>query len=558
MLPAPETEATIVDYRARRRPRRRPRWRRRSASPFSVTGAAHSPPVESEPARTLHPPRGLRRVGGRSRRSACAPCCRDFGRRRDSGCRIPRRSLWLTIRDLDGLSAPLSTPIWRVSVRPSDGPAVADAARAAFPCARALRLGRRPRLDRRRRRGRTPARRSSAPRSAPSAATRRWSARRTMSATPSRSSSRCDAGDGPDAEAQSDLRPRRDPQPRPHVCRRLIMQTNFTLAQLADPDTAVSEKILRSCVHCGFCTATCPTYVLLGDELDSPRGRIYLIKDMLEGGKAATEEVVTHVDRCLSCLACMTTCPSGVDYMHLVDHARAHIDETYERAAARSIRPRLLAAILPHPARFRAAVVAAFLGQALGADPSAHSRPRRASPRCSTWRPCASAHVACQPAGRLPGRGRAQGQGGAAPRLRPVGARSRHQRGAIRLLTRNGIEVVLAEGEGCCGALVHHMGRARRLSRCCPPQHRCLDARNRRRGPRRDRRHHVGLRHDDQGLRLHAPQRAAYADKGSAGLGARQGHHRVSGDARPRRPATPRSARRSPITPPVRCSTASR
>src|SRR6187399_370680 len=109
------------------------------------------------------------------------------------------------------------------------------------------------------------------------------------------------------------------------------MQTNFTLAQLADPDTAVAEKILRSCVHCGFCTATCPTYVLLGDELDSPRGRIYLIKDMLENDRPATREEVKHIDRCLSCLACMTTCPSGVHYMHLVDQARAHIEETYRR-----------------------------------------------------------------------------------------------------------------------------------------------------------------------------------------------------------------------------------
>jgi len=103
------------------------------------------------------------------------------------------------------------------------------------------------------------------------------------------------------------------------------MQTSFTLAQLADPQIAESEKILRACVHCGFCTATCPTYVLLGDELDSPRGRIYLIKEMLERDAPATPEVVKHIDRCLSCLACMTTCPSGVHYMHLVDHARVHI-----------------------------------------------------------------------------------------------------------------------------------------------------------------------------------------------------------------------------------------
>src|SRR5581483_4665454 len=109
------------------------------------------------------------------------------------------------------------------------------------------------------------------------------------------------------------------------------MQTTFTLAQLADPDVAESEKILRTCVHCGFCTATCPTYVLDGNELDSPRGRIYLIKNMLEQDAPATPDVVTHVDRCLSCLACMTTCPSGVHYMHLVDHARVHIENTDRR-----------------------------------------------------------------------------------------------------------------------------------------------------------------------------------------------------------------------------------
>src|SRR5690348_3792479 len=141
------------------------------------------------------------------------------------------------------------------------------------------------------------------------------------------------------------------------------MQTEFTLAQLADPDTAASEKILRSCVHCGFCTATCPTYVLLGDELDSPRGRIYLIKDMLESGKAANEEVTLHIDRCLSCLACMTTCPSGVNYMHLVDHARAHIEETYRRPLLNRLTRALLTAVLPYPGRFRAALSLARLGQ---------------------------------------------------------------------------------------------------------------------------------------------------------------------------------------------------
>src|ERR1700755_2165248 len=126
------------------------------------------------------------------------------------------------------------------------------------------------------------------------------------------------------------------------------MQTSFTLAQLADPNIAEADRILRACVHCGFCTATCPTYILGGDELDSPRGRIYLIKDMLEGGKPATEEVVTDVDRCLSCLSCMTTCPSGVNYMHLVDHARAYIEDTYKRPLADRIMRSVLARVLPY------------------------------------------------------------------------------------------------------------------------------------------------------------------------------------------------------------------
>ena len=127
------------------------------------------------------------------------------------------------------------------------------------------------------------------------------------------------------------------------------MQTNFTAAQLADPDTNASEKILRACVHCGFCTATCPTYVLLGDELDSPRGRIYLIKDMLENDRPATPEVVKHIDRCLSCLSCMTTCPSGVNYMHLVDHGRRHIEKTYKRPWFDRLLRRAFGIVLPNP-----------------------------------------------------------------------------------------------------------------------------------------------------------------------------------------------------------------
>ena len=206
------------------------------------------------------------------------------------------------------------------------------------------------------------------------------------------------------------------------------MQTNFTLAQLADPDVAESEKILRKCVHCGFCTATCPTYVLLGDELDVPRGRIYLIKDMLENAGRPTGGR-THIDRCLSCLACMTTCPSGVNYMHLVDHARAHIEETYGAAA----RP-------PHP---RAAGLRAALSRAL--PRGAASRPmlgtavrRAAARRISGLKRArrdarSSRRAGCRrarrrPARRFPADGRAARPRRAPHRLRPTGARSRHQR----------------------------------------------------------------------------------------------------------------------------------
>ena len=143
------------------------------------------------------------------------------------------------------------------------------------------------------------------------------------------------------------------------------MQTNFTAEQLRDPDTASSNGVLRTCVHCGMCTATCPTFLLLGDELDSPRGRIYLIKDMLETGRPATEEVVRHVDRCLSCLSCMTTCPSGVHYMHLVDHARTYIEQTYRRPLPERLLRRVLGLLLPRPGLFRLALSGARLARPL-------------------------------------------------------------------------------------------------------------------------------------------------------------------------------------------------
>ena len=199
------------------------------------------------------------------------------------------------------------------------------------------------------------------------------------------------------------------------------MQTSFTLAQLADPDVAESEKILRACVHCGFCTATCPTYVLDGNELDSPRGRIYLIKDMLENDRPATAEVTLHIDRCLSCLACMTTCPSGVHYMHLVDHARAHIEKTYRRPAHERLLRTALAKLLPYPQRFRLVLAAALAGkpfarlaEAVGTQAAcSHAAARPGAP--SAQRHCAA---------NLPGGGSKKGPCGFARRLRqrPAGA----------------------------------------------------------------------------------------------------------------------------------------
>ena len=233
------------------------------------------------------------------------------------------------------------------------------------------------------------------------------------------------------------------------------MQTTFTPEQLRDPATARSNEILRSCVHCGMCTATCPTYQVLGDELDSPRGRIYLIKEMLEQGRPADAETVKHVDRCLSCLACMTTCPSGVHSMHLVDHARAHIEATYKRPFTERVLRNVLAWVIPHPGRFRLALLGAKMARPFAKlIPDARLR----------------AMVAMAPK-RIPAVSRNDD-----PQTFPaLGARRMRvalmtgcaqkalntdiNDATIRLLTRLGCEVVVAAGQGCCGALTHHMGK---------------------------------------------------------------------------------------------------
>jgi glycolate oxidase iron-sulfur subunit len=238
------------------------------------------------------------------------------------------------------------------------------------------------------------------------------------------------------------------------------MQTSFSLAALADPAMEASEKILRTCVHCGFCTATCPTYLELGDELDSPRGRIYLIKKMFEGGEAATKEVVTHVDRCLSCLSCMTTCPSGVHYMHLVDHARAHIEATYRRPFHEKLMRGLLANLLPYPRRFRLAIFASVLARPL--KPLIETLPvlgKQLGAMLALAPKAVPNRSAMEGPANFPATGAKKGRvallsGCAQPVLAPE-----INEATIRVLNRLGVEVVLPKNEGCCGALVHHMGR---------------------------------------------------------------------------------------------------
>lgn len=231
------------------------------------------------------------------------------------------------------------------------------------------------------------------------------------------------------------------------------MQTRFKPETLERPAFASSEKVIRKCVHCGFCTATCPTFLLLGDENDSPRGRIYMIKDMLENDRPADAETVKHVDRCLSCLSCMTTCPSGVNYMHLVDHARAHIQATYRRPLIDRLTRRMLGFVLPYPTRFRAALRLAAFGK-----PFARLLPQRFA-----------AMLSMAPA-RLPPKGTS-----ADPAVHPALGRTKMRvalltgcaqtvldpainEATIRVLARHGVEVVVLKDMGCCGALQHHMG----------------------------------------------------------------------------------------------------
>jgi glycolate oxidase iron-sulfur subunit len=235
------------------------------------------------------------------------------------------------------------------------------------------------------------------------------------------------------------------------------MRTEFSPAQLAQPELAEADGILRKCVHCGFCTATCPTYLELGNELDSPRGRIYLIKDMLENDKPASSEVALHIDRCLSCLSCATTCPSGVDYMHLIDMARSHVERTYQRPLGDRVTRALVAAVLPHPRRLRLALGAARLARPLAGAFDALGGPftRMAAMLRLAPHATGTSRAAETPIVSAPQRGRVAILAGCAQSVLDPGINA----ATNRLLARHGVEVVHAAGEGCCGALPHHMGR---------------------------------------------------------------------------------------------------
>ena len=233
------------------------------------------------------------------------------------------------------------------------------------------------------------------------------------------------------------------------------METHFSKEQLKDKDNKSSEKIFRKCVHCGFCNATCPTYQLLGDELDGPRGRIYLIKDMLENNKPANAKIVKHIDRCLSCYSCMTTCPSGVNYMHLIDHGRSHIEKTYTRPFSERFTRDILSRILSKSTNFRfIAILTQFIKPFIFLFPKRIREmirlmpgkfPKKTLPKMKVYPPVNKK----KPVARV-----ALLTGCVQKVISP-----QINEATIRLLNRHSIEVVVSKGVDCCGSINHHLGK---------------------------------------------------------------------------------------------------
>ncbi len=232
------------------------------------------------------------------------------------------------------------------------------------------------------------------------------------------------------------------------------MRTRFSPSQLADPALHEANDILRTCVHCGYCLATCPTYLLTGDELDSPRGRIYIAKEMLEFGKPPGAEVVRHLDRCLICLSCMTTCPSGVQYAHLIDHARVHIEKTARRPWQERLLRRILVTVVPNVRLFQLSAFAGRLARPLQALMPGRLKGMLAMAPAGLASPAACDRPQVFSA-QGPKRMRVALFGGCAQQVLSPAINE----ASVRILTRHGCEVVIADGVGCCGAIDHHLGR---------------------------------------------------------------------------------------------------
>ena len=232
------------------------------------------------------------------------------------------------------------------------------------------------------------------------------------------------------------------------------METKFSELQLKDQDNKSSEKILRKCVHCGFCNATCPTYNLLGDELDGPRGRIYLIKDMLEKNKPANAKIVKHIDRCLSCYSCMTTCPSGVNYMHLIDHGRDHVEKTYERPFSERFIRNFLSKTLSKSINFQ---IVAILTRLI--KPFSFIFPKRIKEMINLMPLTFPKKILPKMRVYTTNKKKAVARVALLTGCVQKVISPQINESTIRLLNRHGIEVVVSKGIDCCGSLNHHLGK---------------------------------------------------------------------------------------------------
>jgi glycolate oxidase iron-sulfur subunit len=233
------------------------------------------------------------------------------------------------------------------------------------------------------------------------------------------------------------------------------MRTQFSIAQLQDPDTNEVEKILRKCVHCGFCNTTCPTFQLTGDELDGPRGRIYLLKDMLENQTRPSSKVVSHIDRCLSCLSCTTTCPSGVDYMHLIDHGRSYIEQNHKRDFFDGLRRRALLYLLPKPSRFRILMkISKLLAPAKSLLPNSLQAGLKLASNTRIFEDITKKKTI------FPTQNKKIGSVALLPGCTQQVLDDNINAASIRLLNKSGYDVQILNKIECCGAIELHLGKS--------------------------------------------------------------------------------------------------